>query len=74
MLGAKLLLVMMLGQVPGEQPDAGELIPRLGAGRYADREAASVALERVGRPALPALRRARIERPGDPQPRLGNPP
>jgi hypothetical protein len=59
MLGAKLLLVMMLGHVPGEQPDADELIPRLGAGRYADREAASVALERVGRPALPALRAAR---------------
>ena len=59
MLGAKLLLVMVLGQAPAEQADPGELVSRLGAGRYADREAASQALERLGRPALPALRTAR---------------
>ena len=75
MLGAKLLLVMVLGQAPAEQADPGELVSRLGAGRYADREAASQALEHLGRPALPALRTARdSRRPGDPQPSLQPPP
>jgi hypothetical protein len=62
MLGAKLLLIMMLGQVPGDQADTGELVSRLGADRYAEREAASLALERLGRAALPALRAARDSR------------
>ena len=59
MLGAKLLLVMLLGQVPGEQADPGDLVSRLGAGRYAEREAASRPWSDLGRPALPALRAAR---------------
>jgi hypothetical protein len=59
MLGVKVLLLMLLGQVPEGQADPDELVPRLGADRYAEREAASVALEQLGRPALPALRSAR---------------
>lgn len=51
-----------------EQPGGGgqertaspaELVQRLGAGRYAEREAASEALEALGAEALPALRAAR---------------
>ena len=59
MLGAKFLLVMLMGQVPGEQADPAALVSRLGAGRFAEREAASLALERLGRAAMPALQSAR---------------
>jgi len=62
MVGVKLLLLIALGQVPGEKADADDLVSRLGANRYADREAASLALERLGRPALHALRSARGSR------------
>jgi hypothetical protein len=62
MLGAKLLLVIMLGQMPEEPSDPASLVQRLGSGRYADREAATQALERLGRTALPALRAARDSR------------
>lgn len=41
------------------------LIERLGASRYGDREEATKALEKLGRPALPALREARAA--GDPE-------
>ena len=62
MLGVKVMLLMLLGQVPEGQAKPNELVSRLGANRYAEREAASVALEGVGRPALPALRAARGSR------------
>ena len=62
MLGVKLLVVMLLGQMPEEQAEFGDLVSRLGAGRYAEREAASRSLEDLGRPALPALRAARGSR------------
>ncbi len=62
MLGVKVLLLTLLGQVPGGQADPADLVARLGATRYADREAASLALEQLGRPALPALRMARGSR------------
>jgi hypothetical protein len=44
------------------ESDASALVSRLGAGRYAQRRAAAEALERLGRPALPALRKARAAR------------
>src|SRR5262249_40038416 len=46
------------------QPEdvAETLLKRLGSGRYADREAAVQALEKLGREALPALRKAREDR------------
>jgi hypothetical protein len=59
MLGVQLLMVMLCGQIPEEQADMGDLVSQLGAGRYAQREAASRTLEDLGRPALPALRAAR---------------
>jgi hypothetical protein len=59
MLGVQLLMVVLSGQVPEEQADFGDLVSQLGAGRYAQREAASRTLEDLGRPALPALRAAR---------------
>lgn len=62
MLGLKLLMVAVLGQMPGDGADVDDLVARLGAGRYADREAASRALEGLGRPALPLLRAARGSR------------
>src|SRR5271154_3766891 len=60
MLGANLALVLLLGQVPAADPAA--LVERLGSPRYADREEAAGALERLGREALAALRAARDDR------------
>lgn len=60
MIGANLILVVVLGQVPSS--DAPALVAKLGAGRYADREGASQALERLGQRALPALRAAATAR------------
>lgn len=57
MWGTTLLLALALGQAP--KADPAELVARLGSKRYADREAASVALEEMGRAALSALRAAR---------------
>lgn len=59
MLGA-VLVVLGLVAMPPQQPQAGAaspeaLIARLGAPKYADREAAAGELERLGRAALPAL-------------------
>ena len=51
-----LLGVLMLQDVDG--PGPADLVPRLGAPRYADREAAGEALAKIGRAALPALLRA----------------
>jgi len=64
MLGANLMLMVLLGQVPAAGPDRdpAALVAQLGAARYADRQAAAEALERIGRPALPALRTARKAR------------
>ncbi|MFI5454968.1 MAG: hypothetical protein ACHRXM_05905 [Isosphaerales bacterium] len=64
MLGANLMLLVSLGQVQqaGPDRDPAALVVQLGAARYADRQAAAAALERIGRPALPALRTARDSR------------
>ena len=62
MLVAKLVLLGLLGQVPGEQADPSAIAAQLGSRRYAEREAASETLERLGRSALPALRAARDSR------------
>ncbi len=62
MLGATVLLVLACGQAPDGSADPGAMVARLGANRYSEREAASLALERLGRPALPALRAARDSR------------
>lgn len=62
MLGVKLLMVALLGQMPDGRVGLDDLVARLGANRYSDREAASKALEGLGRPALPVLRAARDSR------------
>ncbi|MHB1558677.1 MAG: HEAT repeat domain-containing protein [Isosphaeraceae bacterium] len=62
MLGATVLLVLACGQAPEGSADPGAMVARLGAHQYSEREAASRALERLGRPALPALRAARDSR------------
>jgi hypothetical protein len=64
MLGANLMLLVLLGQVEqaGADRDPAALVVQLGAAREADRQAAAAALERIGRPALPALRTARDSR------------
>ncbi len=62
MSAAVLSLLFVVGQVPSSvaAPDPLALVAQLGAGRYADREAAAEALTRLGRTALPALRDARF--------------
>src|SRR4051812_44376729 len=60
LLGANLALIILLGQVPAADPAA--LVAQLGSPRYADREAATAALERMGRTALAPLRAARDAR------------
>jgi hypothetical protein len=62
MVGAKLLLAVAFGQVPADAADPSQLVAQLGAARYVQREAASEALEQLGRPALPALRAGRDSR------------
>ncbi len=62
MLGLKILMVAMLGQMPDDRGGLDEMVARLGANRYSDREAASKVLEGLGRPALPVLRAARESR------------
>lgn len=57
MIAAKMALLLLLAQVPATDP--AELVAQLGSARYAQREAAASALERLGRTALPALRGAR---------------
>ena len=65
---AALFLLVALGQSPGSgaspssSPDPAALVQQLGASRFADRQAAAVALERLGAPALPALQAARESR------------
>jgi hypothetical protein len=59
-----LALALLLGQASGGEPplpkatDIERLVKRLGSDSFEEREAASKALERVGEPALPALRQA----------------
>src|SRR4051812_31600943 len=60
MIGANLVVLAMLAQASAAGP--ADLVERLGSGRYADRQAASDALERLGREALPALRLGREAR------------
>jgi hypothetical protein len=62
MLVVNVLVVLAIGQVPGGPSDPSVLVNELGSDRYAAREAASDALERLGRPALKALRDARDAR------------
>lgn len=52
--------LMFLGLSSGSNPR--DLVSRLGAGKYAQREAASASLEKLGREALPALKAARNAR------------
>jgi hypothetical protein len=61
MVGASLAWIVLLGQAPAARPGT-VLVDQLGAARYADRQAAAGALERLGRQALPALRTARAAR------------
>jgi hypothetical protein len=72
MLGLQLLMIMLMGQVPEDPADPDALVPRLGASRYADREAASEELVRLGRPALSALRAARTARDPEVRNRASN--
>ena len=55
MLGAKLILSVVLCQVQAgdASQDPAALVAQLGSARYADREAAAQALERIGRPPSP---------------------
>jgi hypothetical protein len=53
---ALLAMIAVLGLAPGADP--ADLVARLGSPRFAEREAAASALERLGRGALPALRGA----------------
>src|SRR5437763_1828212 len=55
-------LVLSAALVRVGEPDPPALVGRLGAPRWADREAAARALERRGRAALPALRAGRESR------------
>src|SRR5262245_61281830 len=61
---AALLLLVGLGQSPGKapDPDPSALALQLGAPRFADRQPASAALERMGGRALSALEQARESR------------
>jgi hypothetical protein len=60
MFSALLIVAAWMSELPAADP--AELVARLGAPRYADREAAATGLEELGRKALPALRDARTSR------------
>ena len=62
MLIAAVAMATMLGWAPDDGPGPEELVARLGAPRYADRETAAEALRQMGDRALPALRKARSAR------------
>jgi hypothetical protein len=61
-LGGLWLGLLVLQVQDAVDPDPAELVTRLGAPRYAEREAAGEALVKIGRAALPALVRARADR------------
>lgn len=64
MSSAALVLLVVLGQVSRAEPpaDPASLVRQLGAPCFADRQAAAAEIERLGSPALPALRDARQSR------------
>ena len=68
---AVILLFLGVVQVArGEDKDIDRLVKQLGSGKFKEREAASSALGKVGKPALTALRKAAKD--SDPAPpRLG---
>ena len=57
MMVVRLIVLLSVVGVAGSDPSA--LVRRLGSPKYADREAASAAIERLGPDALPSLRAAR---------------
>jgi hypothetical protein len=57
MLIAAVAAAVLLAWAPGDGP--AELVARLGSPQFAERQAAAESLKRIGRPALPALRKAR---------------
>lgn len=62
MIGFSVAVLIVLAQAPAGPSSASSpaaLVKQLGARRYAEREAATAALEKLGREALPALREAR---------------
>jgi hypothetical protein len=73
MLCGELILLTALAQAPSASAsrEAAALIEQLGSARYADREAAAAALERIGRPALAPLRAARDSRDPEVRTRAG---
>ncbi len=66
MLVAVVATAALLGWILDDRPE--DLVARLGSPRFAEREAAAAALKRLGRPALPALRKAQSGQ--DPEIRL----
>jgi hypothetical protein len=73
MLGATLILFAAVCpmQAGDTNQDPTALVVELGSSRYADRESAARALERLGRPALGALRSARVARDPEVRTRAG---
>jgi hypothetical protein len=57
-LTAGLVWTALVGASAAEGDEAARLVQQLGSARYAEREAACQALDRLGAPALPALRSA----------------
>jgi len=62
MIGAGLLLVLQLVAQSSASTNPQVLLEQLGAARYADREAAAKALEKLGREAIPVLQNGRESR------------
>ena len=59
MIGGGLLLVLQLVTQSPTSANPQILLEQLGAARYADREAAAVALEKLGRESIPVLQHGR---------------
>jgi hypothetical protein len=57
-MGIANLTILVVLALLGPSDDAALLVAQLGSARYAEREAAATALEKLGREALPALRAA----------------